>query len=141
EYVSLIMRRDSAAMVAKTSELLPDPETPVNTVSRRFGRSMLISRRLFSRAPRTRIRSCESAGWGARVSSSVGVVTSNHTPPPASTTPGKPCEMDFMAKELDSLTRKPERGSSDRGLLDALLDDEFVGTLATVTGDGDPWAV
>lgn len=46
-----------------------------------------------------------------------------------------------MAKELESLTRKPERGSPDRGLLDALLDDEFVGTLATVTDDGEPWAV
>ena len=35
-YVSLIMRWDSAAIVANTSELLPEPETPVNTVSRRF---------------------------------------------------------------------------------------------------------
>ena len=33
--------------------LLPEPETPVNTVSRRFGMSRLTSRRLFSRAPRT----------------------------------------------------------------------------------------
>src|SRR6187551_1600715 len=48
------MRRcDSAAIVWKTSELLPEPETPVNTVSRRFGMSRLTSRRLFSRAPRT----------------------------------------------------------------------------------------
>jgi hypothetical protein len=30
-------RCDSAAMVAKTSELLPEPEMPVKTVSRRFG--------------------------------------------------------------------------------------------------------
>ena len=30
-------RRDSAAIVSNTSELLPDPETPVNTVRRRLG--------------------------------------------------------------------------------------------------------
>src|SRR5437763_14767648 len=48
-------------MVAKTRELLPEPETPVNTVSRRFGISMLMFLRLFSRAPCTRMRSCESA--------------------------------------------------------------------------------
>ena len=58
-------RRDSAAMVAKTSELLPEPETPVNTVSRRFGISTLMSLRLFSRAPCTRIRSWLSAACGA----------------------------------------------------------------------------
>lgn len=38
------------------------------------------------------------------------------------------------------LTRKPERGSSDRTALDALLDDVLVGTLATVV-DGRPWTV
>jgi hypothetical protein len=54
-YVSLISRCDSAAMVSKTSELLPLPETPVKTVSWRFGMSRLTSRRLFSRAPRTSI--------------------------------------------------------------------------------------
>ena len=52
-YVSLMRRRDSAAIVSNTSELLPDPDTPVKTVSRRFGMSRLMSRRLFSRAPRT----------------------------------------------------------------------------------------
>ncbi len=56
-YVSLISRCDSAAIVPNTSELLPAPETPVNTVSRRFGISTLTSLRLFSRAPRTRISS------------------------------------------------------------------------------------
>src|SRR3954447_15158554 len=66
-YVSLIIRCDSAAIVANTSELLPEPETPVNTVSRRFGSSTLTSLRLFSRAPCTRIRSwlsarCRAAG-------------------------------------------------------------------------------
>ncbi len=64
-YVSLIRRCDSAAIVANTSELLPDPDTPVNTVSRRLGSSTLMSRRLFSRAPCTRIRSCRSATTGA----------------------------------------------------------------------------
>ena len=54
-YVSLISRCDSAATVSNTSELLPDPETPVNAVRRRFGMSRLTLRRLFSRAPRTSI--------------------------------------------------------------------------------------
>ena len=54
-------RCDSAAMVAKTSELLPEPEMPVKTVSRRFGISTLTFLRLFSRAPCTRIRSWLSA--------------------------------------------------------------------------------
>ena len=62
-YVSLISRWDSAAIVSNTSELLPDPETPVNTVNRRLGNSMSTSLRLFSRAPVTRIRSWLSAGW------------------------------------------------------------------------------
>ena len=59
-YVSLISRCDSAAIVLNTSELLPEPETPVNTVSRRFGISTLTSLRLFTRAPCTRIRSWRS---------------------------------------------------------------------------------
>src|SRR4051794_31083526 len=60
------MRRcDSAAIVPNTSELLPEPETPVNTVSRRFGISMLTSLRLFTRAPCTRIRSWLSAACSA----------------------------------------------------------------------------
>jgi hypothetical protein len=49
-------------MVLNTSDDLPDPETPVNTVRRRFGISMLTFFRLFSRAPWTRIRSWVSAG-------------------------------------------------------------------------------
>src|ERR1700687_4221620 len=60
-YVSLISRCDSAAIVPKPRELLPEPETPVNTVSRRFGSSTLTSLRLFTRAPCTRIRSCMPA--------------------------------------------------------------------------------
>ena len=59
----MIIRCDSAAMVPNTSELLPEPETPVNTVSRRFGSSTLTSLRLFTRAPCTRIRSWLSAAW------------------------------------------------------------------------------
>src|SRR5882757_5000870 len=59
------MRCDSAAIVPNTSELLPEPDTPVNTVSRRFGISMLTSLRLFTRAPCTRIRSWLSAVCGA----------------------------------------------------------------------------
>src|SRR5262245_15631791 len=48
-------------MVPNTSDDLPDPETPVNTVSRRLGISTLTSFRLFTRAPWTRIRSWLSA--------------------------------------------------------------------------------
>src|SRR3954465_8929245 len=54
-------RCDSAAIVPNTSELLPEPETPVNTVSRRLRISMLTSLRLFTRAPCTRISSWLSA--------------------------------------------------------------------------------
>src|ERR1700687_932780 len=64
-YVSLISRCDSAAIVPNTSELLPEPETPVNTVNRRFGISTLTSLRLLTRAPCTRIRSWRSATCGA----------------------------------------------------------------------------
>ncbi len=52
-YVSSISRLDSAAIVSKTSEDLPEPDTPVKTVSRRFGMSRETPLRLFSRAPRT----------------------------------------------------------------------------------------
>src|SRR5262245_48090157 len=48
-------------MVPNTSDDLPEPETPVNTVSRRLGISTLTSFRLFTRAPWTRIRSWLSA--------------------------------------------------------------------------------
>ena len=50
-----------------TSELLPEPETPVNTVRRRFGSSTLTSLRLFTRAPCTRIRSWLSAACAFEV--------------------------------------------------------------------------
>ena len=42
---------------------------------------------------------------------------------------------------IDRLSRLPERGSSDRPTLDALLDSELVGTLSTVSPDGEPWVV
>ena len=61
----MIIRCDSAAIVLNTKELLPEPEMPVNTVSRRFGIPTLTSLRLFSRAPCTRIRSWLSASCGA----------------------------------------------------------------------------
>jgi hypothetical protein len=74
-------------MVPNTSDDLPDPETPVNTVSRRLGISMLTSLRLFSRAPWTRIRFWLSAGYWleeamfAIVSSSNGVEGFNRWAP------------------------------------------------------------
>ena len=57
----MINRCDSAAIVLTTRELFPDPDTPVNTVNRRFGISTVTSLRLFSRAPETRIKSCPAA--------------------------------------------------------------------------------
>src|SRR6478735_5908686 len=56
-------RCDSFAIVANTSDDLPEPHTPVKTVRRRFGISTLTFLRLFSRAPTTRMTSCESAMW------------------------------------------------------------------------------
>src|SRR3954449_6953239 len=41
-------------MVPNASEDLPDPDTPVNTASALRGMATSMSRRLFSRAPRTR---------------------------------------------------------------------------------------
>ncbi|WP_226343903.1 pyridoxamine 5'-phosphate oxidase family protein [Agilicoccus flavus] len=41
---------------------------------------------------------------------------------------------------LDHLNRHAERGTTDRDRLDALLDEQWVGTLSTVV-DGLPWAV
>src|SRR3954452_16760745 len=88
-YGSLISRCDSAAIVPNTSELLPDPETPVNTVSRRFGSSTLTSLRLFTRAPRTRIMSWRSAGcvgadcWSVVVAVLIGSPSVGGRPGPA----------------------------------------------------------
>ena len=44
---------DFAAIVSRTRELFPDPDTPVNTVIRYFGMSRDTSLRLFCRAPLT----------------------------------------------------------------------------------------
>ncbi|MGG5258414.1 DUF1272 domain-containing protein [Phycicoccus avicenniae] len=44
------------------------------------------------------------------------------------------------AAPVERLTRKPERGTSDRADLDALLDEVLAGTLSTVV-DGRPWCV
>jgi hypothetical protein len=49
-------------MVSNTREDLPEPDTPVNTVSRRFGSATVTLRRLFSRAPTTRSRPAPSRG-------------------------------------------------------------------------------
>ena len=73
----MISRCDSAAMVPNTSDDLPDPETPVNTVSRRLGISTLTSFRLFSRAPWTRIRSWLSAAAACQASSGGGLFRSH----------------------------------------------------------------
>src|SRR2546426_965995 len=82
-YVSLIIRCDSAAIVSNTSELLPEPETPVNTVRRRFGSSTLMSLRLFTRAPCTRMRSWRSATCSAGDCVSVLVAALIVSPSPA----------------------------------------------------------
>lgn len=42
---------------------------------------------------------------------------------------------------LDDLTRERDRRRHDRRELDELLDEQFVGTLSTLTTDGEPWAV
>ena len=42
---------------------------------------------------------------------------------------------------IDDLTRKKERRARDRATFDRLLDEQLVGTLATVADDGQPWLV
>ena len=44
------------------------------------------------------------------------------------------------ARPAERLTRKPDRGRTERDELDALLDDVLAGTLSTVV-DGRPWVV
>ena len=70
----MISRCDSAAIVPNTSELLPEPETPVNTVSARFGISTLTSLRLLTRAPTTRITSWLPPAAGRGAAAAVAVV-------------------------------------------------------------------
>ncbi len=87
----MIIRCDSAAIVLNTSELLPEPETPVNTVSRRLGSSTWMSLRLFSRAPCTRIRSWVSAtrSSGDRVLGALLILS----PPSGAQTSQRPSRM------------------------------------------------
>jgi hypothetical protein len=54
----LSWRWASAAMVSNTSEDLPEPDTPTNAVTFRFGTRTATFRRLFSRAPVTEMNSC-----------------------------------------------------------------------------------
>src|SRR5436190_16112168 len=49
-------------MVSKASELLPEPDSPVITISRSRGRSRSMFLRLWVRAPRMRIVSMDGAG-------------------------------------------------------------------------------
>src|SRR5688572_24024485 len=65
-------RRDSAAMVPKTRLDLPEPDTPVKTLSCRLGMSRSTDCRLFSRAPRTLMCS----------------LTGRRYPPPPTPSPG-----------------------------------------------------
>src|SRR3954467_15570544 len=121
------MRCDSAAIVSKTSELLPEPETPVNTVSRRFGISTLTSLRLFTRAPSTRIRSCRSAACGSVVGASGLTAVLIGLPWSA---PGSSAQ--FL--DADHVARRVGGGPvPDRvGLLGRLLDDLGVAGLHLV---------
>lgn len=47
----------------------------------------------------------------------------------------------LLGVSLDDLTRKKDRRHHDRARLDALLDEQLVGTLSTITEAGEPWAV
>ena len=92
-------RCDSAAIVSKTRELLPEPETPVNAVNRRLGISRLTFLRLFSRAPWTRIipwpsvppvAGCAAvAGASALIPSSCVLIRRARSRPPALAGPGQ----------------------------------------------------
>src|ERR1044072_8349873 len=109
-------------MVSNTNELLPEPETPVKTVSRRFGISMLTSLRLFSRAPCTRIRSWLSAACCAPVL----VALLMGTCPPVSTASSTMSTHTPSARLLDAdhVARGVEEGTVPNAvrLLDRLLD-------------------
>src|SRR3954453_11919131 len=118
-YVSLISRWDSAAMVPNTSELLPEPETPVNTVSRRFGISMLTSWRLFTRAPCTRIESWLSPACSARGCVSVAMLIGS-----------------AQLLDADQVARRIAEGgvANPVGLVDRLLDDLGAARLYPLEG-------
>src|SRR5579872_4367417 len=59
--VSFNWRRASEAMVSKTMDDLPDPDTPVKIVILRFGMHNDTFFRLFSRAPRMVMYSCDTS--------------------------------------------------------------------------------
>src|SRR3954464_7512339 len=140
-------RCDSAAIVPNTRELLPEPETPVNTVSRRFGISTLTSLRLFTRAPYTRIRSWLSALWTAGDCGSVLVAVLIASPgssrlqahrvsrliasPRGRSTGGSPQLLD-----ADQVARGIAEGAVAHpvGLLGRLLDDLGVAALQPLEG-------
>src|SRR6266480_7084450 len=147
-YVSLISRCDSAAIVSNTSELLPEPETPVNTVRRRFGSSTLMSLRLFTRAPCTRMRSWRSATCSAGDCVSVLVAALIVSPSPAwrvrDGRPGVGRPRSRCAAQVcvgspggEPLQQRVEPGpTADRALLRA-VGDEAVPLLRRVEPGGD----
>lgn len=53
---------------------------------------------------------------------------------------GRLATLRWLTARMDRLHRHPERGTTDRAPLDALLDGQWVGTLSTVV-DGLPWSV
>src|SRR5581483_7485719 len=106
-------------MVSNTRELLPEPETPVNTVSLRFGISTLTSRRLFSRAPCTRIQSWLSPAWGCGSGSGdcvCGIVAVLIVSPSGSG--GPPLVREYDNSQPENVTQGTEmggrRGGGDR---------------------------
>src|SRR4051812_12495748 len=141
-YVSLIRRCDSAAMVPNTSELLPEPETPVNAVSRRFGISTVTSLRLFSRAPCTRIRSWLSATCAAGDCGSVLVAVVIGSPLSGGTSAAGPsgrrrpgcCSAQLL--DADQVARGIADGAvaDPVRLLHRLLDDLHVAALQLLEG-------
>jgi uncharacterized protein len=56
------------------------------------------------------------------------------------TADGAAAEGAAAERPVERLTRKPDRGQTERDALDALLDDQLAGTLSTVV-DGRPWVV
>src|SRR3954453_288291 len=133
-------RCDSAAIVPNTSELLPEPDTPVNTVSRRFGISRLTSLRLFTRAPCTRIRSWLSAacGAGARVSVLVAmlIVSPSGRRPAARDTAMRSPDGSAQFLDADQVARRIAEGAvaNPVRLVGGLLADLGVAGLQALEG-------
>src|SRR4051794_8963618 len=129
-------------MVPNTSELLPEPETPVNAVSRRFGISTVTSLRLFSRAPCTRIRSWLSATCAAGDCGSVLVAVVIGSPLSGGTSAAGPsgrrqpgcCSAQLL--DADQVARRIADGAvaDPVRLLHRLLDDLHVAALQLLEG-------